>query len=298
MLIRRSLALLLAAAVTLVQSFEHSHPFFMVANEPLASTALTSRQIATAHDVEAQVLKSLGECVHQYYFVVSQPGLTAADIRDEATVPNIRKRVAGAAADGMVEIPEVVGELDAVRLAERIAQQCGREVEEVSLSATPTFPSSNNKMSPAVIRLQGGHLGEGKMRTDVLLSQDSRVDTYISNATAHHVPYVVIYTSAPTMMDELATYEMDEPFPELHAGLKRHVEPSYVKRANTTDDVQAGLPLFERYQFLSPGIFMGLSVSVLLFSILYVAVSAIAGLEVSYMAFSKEMGPQAQKGKQ
>lgn len=44
---------------------------------------------------------------------------------------------------------------------------------------------------------------------------------------------------------------------------------------------------------------MGLTVSLLLFIILYVGVSAIAGLDVSYMAFSREMGPQAQgKGKQ
>lgn len=44
---------------------------------------------------------------------------------------------------------------------------------------------------------------------------------------------------------------------------------------------------------------MGGVVSILLFSILYVGVSAIANLEVSYMAFSKEMGPAAQnKGKQ
>lgn len=46
------------------------------------------------------------------------------------------------------------------------------------------------------------------------------------------------------------------------------------------------------------GIFMGLTVSIMLFGILYVGVSAIAGLEVSYMAFSKEMGPQAQKKQQ
>lgn len=43
---------------------------------------------------------------------------------------------------------------------------------------------------------------------------------------------------------------------------------------------------------------MGLSVTLLLFLILYVGISAIAGLDVSYMAFSKEMVPQAQKGKQ
>lgn len=46
------------------------------------------------------------------------------------------------------------------------------------------------------------------------------------------------------------------------------------------------------------GIFMGLSVSLLLFIILYVGVSAIAGVQVSYQAFSKEMGPAAQKKQQ
>ena len=43
---------------------------------------------------------------------------------------------------------------------------------------------------------------------------------------------------------------------------------------------------------------MGLTVSLLLLLILYVGIGAISGLEVSYMAFNKEMGPQAQKPKQ
>ena len=42
---------------------------------------------------------------------------------------------------------------------------------------------------------------------------------------------------------------------------------------------------------------MGLAVSIMLLLILYVGISAIAGLDVSYMAFSKEMGPQGQQGK-
>ena len=54
-------------------------------------------------------------------------------------------------------------------------------------------------------------------------------------------------------------------------------------------------PLFERYSFLSPGLFMGILVAVLLLSILYVGISAIAGLQVTYAAFDKEMGPAAQK---
>ena len=42
---------------------------------------------------------------------------------------------------------------------------------------------------------------------------------------------------------------------------------------------------------------MGLTVSILLLLILSVGLRAISGLEVSYLAFAKEMGPQAQKPK-
>ena len=54
-------------------------------------------------------------------------------------------------------------------------------------------------------------------------------------------------------------------------------------------------PLFERYSFLSPGIFMSILVIIILLSILYVAISGLASLQVSYAAFDKEMGPAAQK---
>ena len=40
---------------------------------------------------------------------------------------------------------------------------------------------------------------------------------------------------------------------------------------------------------------MGLLVSVILLSILYVGISGVASLQVSYAAFDKEMGPSAQK---
>lgn len=45
-------------------------------------------------------------------------------------------------------------------------------------------------------------------------------------------------------------------------------------------------------------LFMGLSVMVLLLLILYVGLTAISGLEVSYKAFDKEMAPQNQKKQQ
>lgn len=111
---------------------------------------------------------------------------------------------------------------------------------------------------------------------------------------------MIIILSAPATATEHSEYlyEMDEPYPSaLHQDLKRDIKFEPLKNSNNT--MQDGLPLFEKYQFLSPGIFMGLTVTLLLVVILWVGVSAIAGLEVSYMAFSKEMGPAAQnKGKQ
>ena len=46
------------------------------------------------------------------------------------------------------------------------------------------------------------------------------------------------------------------------------------------------------------GIFMGLVVASVLFSILYVAISGVSSVQVSYAAFDKEMGPAAQKKQQ
>lgn len=126
---------------------------------------------------------------------------------------------------------------------------------------------------------------------------DNQIDRNGPKVTDDHM---IIILSAPATATEHSEhlYEMDEPYPSaLHQDLKRDIKFQPLKNNNNT--MQDGLPLFEKYQFLSPGIFMGLTVTLLLVVILWVGVSAIAGLEVSYMAFSKEMGPAAQnKGKQ
>ena len=88
------------------------------------------------------------------------------------------------------------------------------------------------------------------------------------------------------------------------------------KRASDGNITLPDGPLFERYQYLNPGtspayvglicfrngilnlhigLFMGLLVSFLLLSILYVGINGVASLQVSYAAFDKEMGPAAQK---
>lgn len=65
-----------------------------------------------------------------------------------------------------------------------------------------------------------------------------------------------------------------------------------------TSNVHLYADTFYFYFEFVTGIFMGLSVVLLLSFIAYVGISAISGLDVSYGAFKKEGGPQAQKKQQ
>ena len=132
------------------------------------------------------------------------------------------------------------------------------------------------------------------------------------------IRYTVIYTTSPPTTShpsepaEPEEYEMDSLFQApVHLELKRDM--SHQKRASDANITLPNGPLFERYQYLTPGVayqprclnqliclhslglFMGLLVSFILVSILYVGITGVASLQVSYAAFDKEMGPAAQK---
>ncbi|KAL8718513.1 MAG: hypothetical protein Q9225_004362 [Loekoesia sp. 1 TL-2023] len=132
--------------------------------------------------------------------------------------------------------------------------------------------------------------------------------------------FTVIYTTTPfsststssTANIEPEMYEMDTSFSsQTHMELKRDFA-AYSQSANNSSSGNVTLPnapLFEKYAYLSPGeknkvdvfeigIFMALLVIVPLFLILYVGVTGVASLQVSYAAFDREMGPAAQQKKQ
>lgn len=70
---------------------------------------------------------------------------------------------------------------------------------------------------------------------------------------------------------------------------------AYPRASPKTTQSNSKAPLFEKYQFFTPGLFMGIMVSLVLLAILSVAITAVSSLQVSYGAFDKEMGPSAQK---
>lgn len=146
---------------------------------------------------------------------------------------------------------------------------------------------------------------ENGMITSCQLSQDMELtlpDAFLASVLdlLSSKRYTVVYTTSPTTASEAAepaepgSYEMDSVFQApVHMELKRDL--SNYKRASDHNITLPDGPLFERYQYLSPGLFMGLLVSFLLVMILYVGINGVASLQVSYAAFDKEMGPAAQK---
>jgi len=105
--------------------------------------------------------------------------------------------------------------------------------------------------------------------------------------------YTVVYFSNP---NEFKPYEA-EFADSVHMELRRQAAPLQAvgRREGKAADK---LPLFEKYQFFTPGIFMGLLAAFVMLSIVYVGISALSSLQVSYGAFEKEMGPAAQRKQQ
>jgi hypothetical protein len=92
-----------------------------------------------------------------------------------------------------------------------------------------------------------------------LMRDDAITDT-VSHILEKDSSAVLIYISTPPHsnkkyphdIEDVAAYEMDDPYPSsLHTELKR--DTMHHARQDGDDDFQKGLPLFEKYQFFSPG---------------------------------------------
>lgn len=112
--------------------------------------------------------------------------------------------------------------------------------------------------------------------------------------------YTVLYTTTPISSEQLSViteaedYKIETNFQSaVHMELKRDF--SSHKRESNDNTIQSSPPLFEKYMFFGPGLFMGLLATFLLLPILYVGISGIASLQVSYAAFDREIGPAANK---
>ena len=91
--------------------------------------------------------------------------------------------------------------------------------------------------------------------TDTIV--DDAMDDTVASVLGNENRSVLIYITSPPAAQRLEQqdghlYEMDEPYPSaLHTDLKRDLNAH--KRQSDNNEMQAGLPLFEKYQFVTPG---------------------------------------------
>ncbi|KAG9639575.1 BIG1-domain-containing protein, partial [Aureobasidium melanogenum] len=290
----------LSAAALALQSanaFKDASPFLLYSTGQLDAKD-ANVNVISAQSLQESVEHQIKGCPSNTYVVVSQPGISTNDLTVSKSTPHLRRRLSGKD-DNVKSIfaaRNVVGDVDGMALVASITRECHTkstllldaengeiptEVYDTIHVRFPSLPTANDDRESALLQ----------------------ADSYLNSLLATLDSYTVLYATLPNLFPAFKPqhpeqYEMDEPYPSnMHTDLKRDLN-AHVVRASNASNPQADLPLFEKYQFLSPGIFMGGVVSILLFSILYVGISAIANLEVSYMAFSKDMGPAAQKKQQ
>ncbi|KAG9759004.1 BIG1-domain-containing protein, partial [Aureobasidium melanogenum] len=286
-----------ALALQTANAFKDASPFILYSTGQLDAKD-ANVNVISAQSLQESVEHQLKGCPSNTYVVVSQPGISTNDLTVSKSTPHLRRRLSGKD-DNVKSIfaaKNVVGDVDGMALVASITREChtkstllldgeNGEIPTKAYDAIhvrfPSLPTVNDDRESALLQ----------------------ADSYLNSLLATLDSYTVLYATLPNLFPAFKPqhpeqYEMDEPYPSnMHTDLKRDLN-AHIVRASNASSPQADLPLFEKYQFLSPGIFMGGVVSILLFSILYVGISAIANLEVSYMAFSKDMGPAAQKKQQ
>ncbi|KAB5531291.1 BIG/ATPase V1 complex, subunit S1 [Coniochaeta sp. 2T2.1] len=267
---------------TAAYAFSDTSPFVLLSTAKL-TTPPSTPQLQSTTSLSTTLESLLSTCPTTRYALVTSRNLHAADIRDssatECRMPNLCRAVASSSPDSVYSVAEVVGRFRSTSLGELINTACagagknGVEVTEVELRHLPG--------------LEEGEEG----RKGVLADNDYDIGRLLDTLGDDYT--VLLFSDFDQSNFGIWEPNLGEP---VQADLKRRTEQqraAYVgRRAGNETDTRG---LFEKYQFFTPGIFMGLIAALILMSILYVGLQGLSSLEVSYGAFDKEMGPAAQK---
>ncbi|ATY66504.1 ER integral membrane cell wall biogenesis [Cordyceps militaris] len=247
-------------------AFSDTTPWVLYSTASFPS--IDSKQLQTSSDVLRDTKEILSRCPTSHYIFATQPGMVASDLlRNQGSdMPSLRHSLTlDGRFQGKYIVSEVVGGIrdgNLINFVKTACAQSGKQavVEQVLLGQLPQ-----------------------ENRQEALLVNDRILSERIGKDNGHDSFTVVFYATRP------------EPAYEAHFDEAVHLD---LRRATHDTDAppkKDHRPLFEKYQFFTPGIFMALITAIILFSILGVGVKALGSLEVSYGAFEKEMGPAAQK---
>ncbi|KAK3327501.1 BIG/ATPase V1 complex, subunit S1 [Cercophora scortea] len=264
-------------ACTAVRAFSDSSPFVLFSTAELAPTP-NDAQLQTSVQAIASAKEALSSCPTTRYIIVSQPNVHAADLRDSSgagcNMHNLCRAIASDSVKGRFSVAEVIGQISSEPMKQFLTTNCKEKgktaiIERVELRHLPPVK-------------------EESKRAEILADNDHELGQLFETLSGE---YTVILVSDP---NEFKAYEPEFAEP-VHMDLKRQSSDSPVFVGRRADDATDNRPLFEKYQFFTPGIFTALLALIIILSILTVGLKALASLEVSYGAFDKENGPAAQK---
>ncbi|KAI1477153.1 hypothetical protein K445DRAFT_285020 [Daldinia sp. EC12] len=258
-------AAVLAACCASAHAFSDSSPIVMFSSASL-DVPVNQGLIQSNTDALATLQQLLKSCPTDRYLLVSQPNLNKASLVKKA-VPNLLHY--NEKAKSRYSVPEVIGELNTDDIAAFVRKSC------------------EGRTKPFIEQLDMDPLRSAK-DVSTLWNNDDQLGMVLEQFDSDG-SYTVIFAGTPRKevpQTYTATFQDGVP-----AELKRDVHSPHRRALNSSDN----RPLFEKYQYFSTGIFTALVSLVILLSILYGGIAAVASLEVPYGAFDKEMGPAAQK---
>lgn len=190
-------------------------------------------QIQSSASVTKLATDILSTCPTDRYLLVTQPNLHAAHLRSPTSAPRLQHTLKSAQVASRVSVAEVAGgALDTKALAKLIKESCSGDkkkasVEEVTLETIPTLSSDDETLK------------ENDDDLAVVLAQ------YEAEGS-----FTVVYAGVPLAEEKQESSGYEAEFVDAaRVELKRDLGNSVYRRANETDK----RPLFEKYQFFTPG---------------------------------------------
>jgi len=200
---------------------------------------------------------SLSDCPSDFYVLVSQPGVHAKDYASRKSSPTLAQRLSskpGSIIRSSVAINDVLGDIDTSSWVELLQTKCGVQLTEID-AATGAIPTTYGTLP----RLLTVYLPapSTEQRAKDLSQNDAFFASILDMLPSRN--FTVLYTTSPgrssrriSVPTEEKEYEMESEIQEaMHIDLKRDLSTYTLgKRDNQT--IVDG-PLFEKYQFFTPG---------------------------------------------
>ncbi|KAI5820776.1 BIG/ATPase V1 complex, subunit S1 [Pyronema omphalodes] len=295
----RSIFLSIALAAS-VHAFSDTSPYILVSSSSGIPDAPRTHRILSSTTFAQAAKEVVTRCDADNYILVSQPGLHIEDLSQPHSGVHLKDLLSSVDEEfkwvaSNVFVPSVEHDMGSVieSLQHEVVEKCGARLMGVDAKTGSLSLHADEGKRPRILRVDFDRLPqEGQKRVKMVEQHDAFLHSVLD--LIGRGKYTLVYASSPIAAEKQVKKTKQEKVEEIwqELELRSVLEEGQPK----TNETQGGL--FHRYQFFTPGIFMGYIAFFVLAGIFYVGLSAVSSIKVSYGSFDKDMGPAAQKKQQ